>query len=177
MCISIVLRRIHGQTRSTNQQLQKISIMKLDNLPSRNDLESVLAMLDSLGWPAETYENHAMVRISSHTPAVELSAFSYKYCGIWIRPIYSYVSLESSIDLNTISSILLLHTFDELGSVSISDMDEETKCMTLSYRLLIPSEPAERANLAEAIMAASFCCTDLRKLLSDLNKKSSHKNS
>jgi hypothetical protein len=148
--------------------------MKLTSLPARNDLEPLLAMFESLGWAVESCSDHVVVRMSSKSTPVEVSAISYKLCGMWMRPIYTKIKIVSSIDFNKISSILLLHTFDELVSVSISDWEEETKLITLCCRLLIPSEPAERAYLAEAIMAATFNDTDMRKILTDMIKGSSN---
>ncbi len=135
--------------------------MKLEQLPSRNDLESAVAMINSLGWTARPIGDFVEVHCSTQSPAVLVSALSYQFCGGWLRPVYSKVTLDSFIDINTISSVLLLTSFGELGSVTVMDMNKETKSITITYRVLIPSEPAERVHFAEGIMAASFAGADI----------------
>lgn len=136
--------------------------MNLENLPHRNDLESAVEMIHSLGWKTTPVGNFVEVRPSTQSPAVLVSALSYQFCGIWLRPVYTKLTMESSIDLDTISSVLLLTSFDEVGSVSVIEMDREAKSMTITYRLLIPSEPSERAYVAEGIWAASLSGADLQ---------------
>jgi hypothetical protein len=136
--------------------------MKLEVLPSRHDLESVVEMLHSLGWQTKPVGNFVEVQPSKESPSVLVSAYSYQFCGTWIRPIYSKVHLETFIDLDTISSMLLLTSFDECGSISAMEVNKETKTIVITYRLFIPSELSERAYLMEGIMSASLSGADFQ---------------
>jgi hypothetical protein len=144
--------------------------MNLENLPSRDDLESAVEMIHSLGWKTKAVGNFVEVRPSTQSPAVLVSALSYQFCGIWLRPIYTKLTVESFIDLDTIASVLLLTSFDEVGAVSVMEMDREAKSMTITYRLLIPSQPSERAYMAEGILAASMSGADLQKNLKRMHE-------
>jgi hypothetical protein len=136
--------------------------MHIESLPTRNDVEPVLGMVGSLGWETRMVGSFVEVRPSSKAPAVLVSPVSYKFCGIWLRPVYTKLTVESFLDLDAIASSMLQAWFSEIGALSVLPARDDANSVTLMCRLLIPSEISEPAHLAEAILAAAFSGNDLK---------------
>ena len=149
--------------------------MNINALPSRHDSESMIEMIHSLGWKTKVSGTHVEVRPAPDAPVVQVSAISYKFCGIWLRPVYSKVTIETFIDLDTIAAVLLLGSFNEIGAVSVVEMNKETMTITFTCRLMIPSEPSERAYLAEGILSASYSGADLQQAIRRIHEQAAQR--
>ncbi len=62
-------------------------------------------------------------------------------------------------------------SLEECGSIAVMNVNKRTKEITISYRLLIPSEPSEKAFLFEGILSASLSGADLEVDLKRIHER------
>lgn len=148
--------------------------MNIESLPSRNDRPFAEAAIAKIGWRSEPCGPHLLVYPRGDDTNVLLSALSYQWLGMWLRPVYAKIEIETDVDLRLVSIPLLRFGFSETGSVSLLGADEAMKRMTICYRVLVPSE-AEAPVLASAVFAADLAKDDIAKIIRHYHDLGGHR--
>ncbi len=145
--------------------------MNIDALPSRLDLSFAEETIAAQGWSTLEAGENLLVSPTGEAGKVLVSGRSYHFLNQWLRPVYSRVDIESDLDIRLITIPLLKYAMSEVGTISLYHADEGAKCVTIFYRVLIPSE-ADKVDLLNGILTALYSADDIKKLIAHYHDNS-----